>query len=60
MHLHLRHLGGTDSKGRVYVSLDDMAEIYRNFHAALNATYWETASNHKSTLLFVEILLRYF
>ncbi|KAL6725416.1 hypothetical protein Aduo_007470 [Ancylostoma duodenale] len=24
-----------------------MAEIYRNFHAALNETYWETASNHK-------------
>ncbi|WKY02424.1 hypothetical protein Q1695_016018 [Nippostrongylus brasiliensis] len=56
MHLHLRHLGGTDSKGRVYVSLDDMAEIYRNFHAALNATYWETASNHKICTDAMEML----
>ncbi|EYC01915.1 hypothetical protein Y032_0103g3536 [Ancylostoma ceylanicum] len=47
MHLHLRHSRGVDSKGRVHITADEMAEIYRNFHAALNETYWETASNHK-------------
>ncbi|KAK6745383.1 hypothetical protein RB195_011860 [Necator americanus] len=47
MHLHLRHSRGVDAKGRVHISTDEMAEIYRNFHQALNETYWETASNHK-------------
>lgn len=56
MHLHLRHMRGTDSKGRVHISLEDMAEIYRNFHAALNDTYWETASNHKICTDAMEML----
>uniref|UniRef100_A0A1I7X197 BUB1 N-terminal domain-containing protein n=1 Tax=Heterorhabditis bacteriophora TaxID=37862 RepID=A0A1I7X197_HETBA len=47
MHLHRRH-SGLDSKGRLHISCDDMADIYKNFHISLNETYWNTASNHKS------------
>ncbi|VDK53872.1 unnamed protein product [Cylicostephanus goldi] len=47
MHLHLRHTRGVDAKGRMHITADEMAEIYKSFHAALNETYWETASNHK-------------
>nr|CDJ92314.1 unnamed protein product [Haemonchus contortus] len=56
MHLHLRSARGVDAKGRVHVSLEDMAEIYRNFHAALSETYWETASNHKICTDAMEML----
>ncbi|VDO85911.1 unnamed protein product [Haemonchus placei] len=56
MHLHLRSVRGVDAKGRVHISLEDMAEIYRNFHAALSETYWETASNHKICTDAMEML----
>nr|CDJ97993.1 unnamed protein product [Haemonchus contortus] len=56
MHLHLRSARGVDAKGRVHISLEDMAEIYGNFHAALSETYWETASNHKICTDAMEML----
>ncbi|XGW15088.1 hypothetical protein V3C99_000963 [Haemonchus contortus] len=56
MQLHLRSAKGVDAKGRVHISLEDMAEIYRNFHAALSETYWETASNHKICTDAMEML----
>ncbi|KHJ93269.1 hypothetical protein OESDEN_06824 [Oesophagostomum dentatum] len=55
MHFHLRH-SRVDSKGRVHISADEMAEVYKNFHAALNDTYWETASNHKICTDAMEML----
>ncbi|KAJ1362596.1 hypothetical protein KIN20_022205 [Parelaphostrongylus tenuis] len=47
MQQRLHHRHDVNVSERVYITTDEIAEIYRNLHSNLNKTYWNTAANHK-------------